>query len=267
MSLTRLPMFGAKSHQEIPVLTSIPVPPAVEVSSHADIDYAPFRRPESYIMWKDDELTRVLGRESAIYEMDCEDEEWLNKFNTEKGCDEPISADVFEMIISSFEKRLFCDQGNRLDFKAAVDHCISLGRRDVLRAIHSYWIKKRKQKRSALVKVFQVYQSRTRVLRKANHGKKRSLTRKDRENEIRDMRATVLQGIAAEQKKNEKKVALKADAALTKLDDLVLGKRKKAQLLMEVADKCTYKATMALRISEAIGQGKSLVDVAKNLLG
>ena len=44
-------------------------------------------------------------------------------------------------------------------------------------------------------------------------------------------------GIAAEQKKNEKKVALEADAALTKLDDLVLGKRNKAQLLMEVADK------------------------------
>ena len=29
---------------------------------------------------------------------------------------------------------------------------------------------------------------------------------------------------------------------------------------MEVADKCTYKATMALRISEAIGQGKPLVE-------
>ena len=77
-----------------------------------------------------------------------EDEEWLNKFNTEKGCDEPISADVFEIIITSFEKRLFCDQGNCLDVKAAVDHCISLGRRDALRAIYSYWIKKRKQKRS-----------------------------------------------------------------------------------------------------------------------
>ena len=34
---------------------------------------------------------------------------------------------------------------------------------------------------------------------------------------------------------------------------------------MEVADKCTYKATMALRISEAIGQGKSLVDVANQI--
>ena len=128
----------------------------VKVSSLADIDYVLFRRPESYITCKDDELTRVLRRESAIYEMDCEDEEWLKKFNTEKGSDEPISADFFEMIISSFEKRLFCDQGNRLDVKAAVDHCISLGRRDVLRAIHSYWIKKRKQKRSALVKIFQV---------------------------------------------------------------------------------------------------------------
>ena len=35
---------------------------------------------------------------------------------------------------------------------------------------------------------------------------------------------------------------------------------------MEVADKCTYKATMALRVFEAIGQGKSLVDIAKNLI-
>ncbi|KAL1827962.1 hypothetical protein ACET3Z_006374 [Daucus carota] len=225
------------------MVSAIPVPAAVKVSSHADIDYVPFRRPESYITCKDDDLTRVLGKGGAIYEMDCEDEEWLKKFNTEKGSEEPISADFFEMIISSFEKRLFCDQGNRLDVKTAVDHCISLGRRDVLRIV-----------------------TRTRVLRKADHGKKRSLTRKAREDVIREKRATVLQGIAAEHKKNEKKVSLEADAALTKLDDLDLGKRKRAQLLMEVADKCTYKATMALRVFEAIGQGKSLVDIAKNLV-
>ena len=145
MSLTGLPnLFGVKSHQENPMVSAIPVPAAVKVSSHADIDYADI-----------DELT-VLGRESASYEMDCEDEEWLNKFNTEKGCDEPISTDVFEMIIPSSEKRLFCDQCKCLDVKAAVEHCISLGRRDVLGAIHSYWIKKRKQKRSTLVKVFQI---------------------------------------------------------------------------------------------------------------
>ncbi|KAL1827960.1 hypothetical protein ACET3Z_006372 [Daucus carota] len=177
------------------MVSAIPVPAAVKVSSHADIDYVPFRRRESYITCKDDDLTRVLGRGGAIYEMDCEDEEWLKKFNTEKGSEEPISADFFDMIISSFEKRLFCDEGNRLDVKAAVDHCI-----------------------------------------------------------------------AAEHKKNEKKVSLEADAALTKLDDLDLGKGKRAQLLMEVADKCTYKATMALRVFEAIGQGKSLVDIAKNLI-
>ena len=81
MSLTGLPnLFGVKSHQENPMVSAIPVPAAVKVSSHADIDYVPFRRPESYITCKDDELTRVLGRESSVYEMDCEDEEWLNKF-------------------------------------------------------------------------------------------------------------------------------------------------------------------------------------------
>ena len=72
MSLIGLPnLFGVKSHQENPMVSAIPVPAAVKVSSHADIDYVPFRRPESYITCKDDELTRVLGRESAIYEMDC----------------------------------------------------------------------------------------------------------------------------------------------------------------------------------------------------
>ncbi|KAL1827959.1 hypothetical protein ACET3Z_006371 [Daucus carota] len=220
MSLIGLPnLFGVKSHQENPMVSAIPVPAAVKVSSHADIDYVPFRRPESYITCKDDELTRVLGRESSVYEMD---------FHSRRD-----------------------------------DHCISLGRRDVLRTIYSYWIKKRKQKRSALVKVFlQLYQSRTRVLRKADHGKKRSLTREARENVIREKRATVLQ---AEEKKKELKIALEAGAALTRLDDVALGKRKRAQMLMEVADKCTYKATMALRISKAIGQGKSLVDVANQI--
>lgn len=136
--------------------SAIPVPCVVEVSSYVDSNYVPFSRPESYIMWKDDELTRVLGRGSASYDMDSEDEVWLNKFNIESGFVEPISADVFELIISSFEKSLFCVQDDNLDVKAAVDLCISLERREVLEAIHGYWIKKRKQKRSALVKVFQV---------------------------------------------------------------------------------------------------------------
>lgn len=139
-----------------PTVSSIPVPYVVEVSSYVDCNYVPFSRPESYIRCEDDELTRALGRRSASYDMDSEDESWLNKFNVENVCDEPISADVFELIISSFEKSLFCAQDDYLDVKAAVDLCISLERREVLEAMHSYWIKKRKQKRSALVKVFQV---------------------------------------------------------------------------------------------------------------
>lgn len=139
-----------------PTVSSIPVPCVVEVSSYVDSNYVPFSRPESYIRCEDDELTRALGRGSASYDMDSEDELWLKKFNFENVLNEPISADVFELIISSFEKSLFCAQDDYLDVKAAVDLCISLERREVLEAMHSYWIKKRKQKRSALVKVFQV---------------------------------------------------------------------------------------------------------------
>lgn len=253
-----------------PTVSGIPVPCVVKVSSYVDSNYVPFSRPESYIRCEDDELTRALGRGSASYDMDSEDEVWLNRFNVENAFNEPISADVFELIISSFEKSLFCAQDDYLDVKAAVDLCISLGRREVLEAMHVYWIKKRKQKRSALVKVFQHYQPRrTHVLTKAILRKKRSFNRQPSKNG-RGKQRTFLEGMAAERETvDEQKNILKvqeADAAAYRSDDLAVRKRKRAQLLMEVADLRTYKATMALRISEALGQ-KSLADVAKIFLG
>lgn len=68
-----------------------------------------------------------------------------------------------------------------------------------------------------------------------------------------------------DEQKNILKVQ-EAGAAAYRSDDLAVRKRKRAQLLMDVADKCTYKATMALRISEALGQGK-FTDVTKIFLG
>lgn len=70
---------------------------------------------------------------------------------------------------------------------------------------------------------------------------------------------------SVDEQKNILKVQ-EAEAAAYRSDELAVRKRKRAQLLMEVADNCTYKATMALRIAEAL-QGKSLVDVAKIFLG
>lgn len=253
------------------MVSAIPVPCVVEVSTYVDSNYVPFSRPEFYIMWKDDELTRALGKKSASYDMDSEDEVWLKKFNIENEFDKPIYAEVFELIISSFEKRLFCVQDDYLDVETAVDLCISLGRREVLEAVHSYWIKKRKQKRSALVKVFQCYQPRrTQALTKAVLRKKRSFNRQA--SRIgRGKQRSFLQGIAAEEDNvDEQKNILKVQevgAAANRSDDLAVRKRKRAQLLMEVADKSTYKATMALRILEALGQGESLTDVAKFFLG
>lgn len=253
-----------------PTMSGIPVPCVVEVSSYVDSSYFPFSRPQSYIRCEEDELTRALGRGSASYDMDSEDEVWLNRFNVENVFNEPISADVFELIISCFEKSLFCAQDEYLDVKAAVDLCISLERREVLEAMHSYWIKKRKQKRSALVKVFQYYQPRrSQVLTKSILRKKRSFNRQASKNG-RGKQRTFLEGMAAERETvDEQKNILKvqeAGAAAYRSDDLAVRKRKRAQLLMEVADNCTYKATMALRISEALEQGKSLTDVANFFL-
>lgn len=142
-----------------PTASVIPVPGVFEVSTYSNTSSLPFQRPGSYIIWKDDELTRALAKGKSNYDLDSGDEAWLNKFNNEKFPETElayVSSDVFELIISSFEKDVYCGQEDYSDVRAAVDHCMNLERKEVLEAVHGYWINKRKQKRSALARVFQV---------------------------------------------------------------------------------------------------------------
>jgi hypothetical protein len=139
-----------------PVAKSIPVPGVHGVSSYADTESNdfPFQRPATYISAHGDEITRAMTRSTANYDMDSEDEEWLSKFNNE--FQEHVSADNFELIIDAFEKVYYCNPDDSFDVKSAASCRQDLGSKEVVEAVYTYWMSKRKQKRSLLIRVFQV---------------------------------------------------------------------------------------------------------------
>ncbi|CAI9091310.1 OLC1v1026302C1 [Oldenlandia corymbosa var. corymbosa] len=234
----------------------IPVPGVHEVPGYVN-NISVFLRPNSYISMKDDELSRALARRTTNYDMDSEDEEWLNKFNCEFREANPdqklLSSEDFELAIDAFERGFFCNPDDFADECTTPQINLSLERR-VIEAVHGFWIKKRKQKKSALVKVFQLYQRRRtqQLLPNSVLRKKRSFKRQG-SFFGRGKQRPLLQAIAAEQGVWEQSAIVKveeAKAAANRSEGLAVLKRQRAQQLMENADLATYKATMALKIAE-----------------
>ncbi|KAH6801649.1 hypothetical protein C2S51_033095 [Perilla frutescens var. frutescens] len=243
-----------------PAASVIPVPGVQEVSSPVD-QYLPFVRPESYITLKDDELKRAL-KKTGNYDMDSDDEEWLAKLNSElnagRELQEFITPENFEFVIDALEKGLHCFPRKHLDKEAAYDCCMHLEGKEAIEAIYKYWIRKRKQKKSALVKVFQLYQpTRSQVVPNFVFRKKRSFKRKA-SLYWRGKQRHLFKAIAAEGAglgpKNSVNDLQEAKDAAGKYEGLATLKRQRAQMLMENADLATYKATMAVRIAEAAAQ-------------
>ncbi|XP_060186930.1 uncharacterized protein LOC132616510 [Lycium barbarum] len=250
-----------------PAVTIIPVPGVREVSGYAESNPPDFSRPVSYITVKDDELARALARSAANYDMDYDDEEWLRNFNE----NEHLSAERFELLIDTFEKGLYCNPDDYSDEKAAVSSCLDKEKKEIVEAVYSYWLKKRKQNRSSsLIKIFQCYQpKRTQVIPKSILRKKRSFKRQGSQ-PGRGKQRPFLQAIVAEkdalQQQNAVLKVKEAKAAANKSEDLAVRMRQKAQQLMENADLATYKAMMALKIAEAAKIAKSTEAVASFFL-
>lgn len=135
---------------------SIPVPGVREVPGYADSHSTPFLIPESYISVKEDEVSRSFAKKTANYDMDSEDEEWLRKFNINFELPDHVSEDKFELMVDAFEKAFYCKPYDFSDGNAAASHFLDMGKREVVEAVYSYWMNKRKQKRSSLLRVFQV---------------------------------------------------------------------------------------------------------------
>ncbi|KAK6144888.1 hypothetical protein DH2020_021708 [Rehmannia glutinosa] len=260
----------------------IPVPGVQEVFYPVDAYCKPYVRPDSYISVKDDELMRALVKKSANYDMDSDDERWLDKLNDELySGKEHITTESFELIIDALEKGFHCNPDEQFDEQAAYDFCMHLERREVIQAIHNYWIKKRKQKRTALVKIFQLYQPRRiQVIPKSVLRKKRSFKRQasqvGRGKQRPLLQATIdydfpITAIAAErdalEQQNNVHKLQEAKAAADRFEGLAILKRQKAQMLMANADLATYKAIMALRIAEAAQNTEAPKTVESFFLG
>ncbi|XP_054792823.1 uncharacterized protein LOC129298437 [Prosopis cineraria] len=237
-----------------PVVKFIPVPGVCEVPGYADSKSVPFHRPDSYILMSGDELSRALAKTTAIYDLDSEDEEWLKKLNYES--QERVSEDNFELIIDALEKAYYCNPDDFSDEKLPANLCQDLGSNGIVEAVYGYWMKKRKLKRSLLLRVFQGHQSKKAPLIPKPLLRKRRSFKRQPSQFGRGKQPSVLQAIAAEQVALEEKNAMmlrveEAKASADKSMELAILKRKRAQVLMENADLATYKATMLIRIAEA----------------
>lgn len=143
---------------QLPAESCIPVPGVQEVPFYVNSDVV-FTRPTSYITVKDDELARALTSRAPSYDMDSDDEEWIGKFNdgfsAENDRRNILSDEIFELIIDAFERGFHCNPDDYSDETVVPSIGLNVEKR-LLEAVYSYWFKKRKQKRSALVRVFQV---------------------------------------------------------------------------------------------------------------
>ncbi|XVF75717.1 hypothetical protein PTKIN_Ptkin13bG0209100 [Pterospermum kingtungense] len=253
-------LYKECSDRNVPAPTAkvIPVPGVREVSGYEDGGSAPFHRPDLYISLDGDEVSRALAKRTANYDLDSEDEEWLKKFNNEffsgNGHCEHLSEDCFELMIDAFEKAYFCSPDDCPNENVAAGLCLDLASGKVVEAVHAYWLRKRKQRRSPLLRVFQGHQvKKAPVVPKSFLRKRRSLKRQVSHG--RGKQPSLLQALAAENdvlaEQNDMVKVEEAKLSATRAVELAILKRQRAQLLMQNADMAIYKATMALRIAEA----------------
>ncbi|KAK6233840.1 hypothetical protein QUC31_006246 [Theobroma cacao] len=270
-------LYKECSERNVPASTvkAIPVPGVHEVPGYEDRRSVPFCRPDFYISLDGDEVSRALAKRTANYDMDSEDEEWLKKFNNEffsgNGHCEHLSEDCFELMVDAFEKAYFCSPDDYSNENAAAHLCLDLGTRGLVEAVHTYWLRKRKQRRSALLRVFQGHQvKKAPLVPKPFLRKRRSFKRQASHG--RGKQPYLLQGprfrynaetsiicncaaLAAERDSMAEQNAMlkleEARVSASRSVELAVLKRQRTQLLMENADLATYKAMMALRIAEA----------------
>ncbi|KAI3844888.1 hypothetical protein MKX03_008319 [Papaver bracteatum] len=233
----------------------VPVPGVHEVESHGDYKNVSFVRPNAYIKMHGNEVERLFARRIANYDMDSDDEEWLGKLNNDLCGDggplRLVSAENFEKMVDIFEKAAYCKPDDVSDESKAVKLCPDMTM-NIFTAVYHYWVEKRKKKNCALLRVLQCAPPRKQeMLQKPFLRKKRSFKRQASKCGNGKPR-TFFQVFAEEQEQDaNRRVEVAKHSAKTSVE-LAVVKRRRAQELMEIADLATYKATLALKIAEAV---------------
>ncbi|XP_076902665.1 uncharacterized protein LOC143557491 [Bidens hawaiensis] len=264
-------LYRECSERTVPVQSSlasiIPVPRVKKVSEYADEKFVPFKMPDLYLSTRGDEVSRTLEKIDPVYDMDSDDDEWLNNFND--GRDTRVDEDVFEKIIDAFEKGVYCCPDDYSDVTMVVDRCLSLASKDVLESVYGYWIAKRNT-HAALVRVFKLYKPKRHeplnlksVLRKKRSFRQRG-TQAGRGKQLTFLKAALFENTrtVAETENTATKVE-ETEAAAIWAEQAAVMKRERAQLLMKVADILTYKALIAIKIadSQAISNDDNIDDL------
>ncbi|XP_010423553.1 PREDICTED: uncharacterized protein LOC104708655 isoform X1 [Camelina sativa] len=243
----------------------IPIPGVREVCGYAEdiYDFPSFSRPVPYISVNEDEVSRAMARSIALYDMDSEDEEWLERQNWELLGEEDdqfqqLQRETFELMIDGFEKFHFHNPADDLlDEKATTVASLSyLGRHEMVEAVHDYWLKKRKQRKAPLLRIFQGHQvKKTPLLSKPVFRKRRSFKRQGSQLHGKAKQASPWLVAVKAAEPEEENDFLRMEEAKTLADTAMkaaIAKRRRAQILAENADLAVYKAMMALRNAEVI---------------
>ncbi|KAI3705248.1 hypothetical protein L1987_75482 [Smallanthus sonchifolius] len=246
----------------------VPVPGVREIAGYAEEGYEPFMLPESYISSRSDEASRTLEKSYAVYDMDSDDEQWLKKSNHEF-----VSEDVFEKVIDAFERGIYCSPHDYSEASSAVDRCLGLASKEVLEDVYNYWMSKRKKKRSALIRVFQCYKHKrvkkhftTAVLRKKRSFRRRA-SQRFADKQLDFNKAMLNDEKLLEESTKAYIIVHETQEAAKRSEEASIVKRQQAQALMEAADLAIYRATMALRIAEALAASSSVDLVPGATLG
>ncbi|CAA7391696.1 unnamed protein product [Spirodela intermedia] len=254
-----------RNMQGLPVKI-IPVPGVREVPGYEESFTSSFSRPDSYIRMVD-EVERLLRSENACYDMDSGDEEWLEQMNSKSLSNNPetsvpISLEDFEKIISAFEKAAYSHPEGALGPEKAADLCPNLGSRDMVVSAFDYWTKKRKQRRSALVRFFQGQPPRKTQLTQSSLLRKKRSFKRQGSHSGRGKPDIFSEGADQDEILKVQAAEERASRAISSAVRL----RARAQLLMTNADWATFKAVMASRLAEAARASES-PDLPSSILG
>lgn len=246
------------NHHEDASVKFIPVPVFKDVPTYEDDRASSFVRPEQYILMKhDDEILRATVSETPYYDIDSGDEEWLQKHNSSCSTTENdtsyISEDTFERMIFTFEKNSFYNSSNVTPLEGEPSNHEELGSKYMVADVYDYWLKKRKQRRGPLVRVFQGLSQRKPQLMQRPVLRKRRPLKRQRSQVGRGKPACWFNSKAKEEAKTEALLKVQeAENTWRESMEAAIPLRRRAQLLMENADLAVYKSVMALRIAESI---------------
>ncbi|KAL5716443.1 hypothetical protein ACHQM5_018132 [Ranunculus cassubicifolius] len=242
---------------EVANAKAIPVPGVREIQNYDAGEHVPFVRPVSYISFYNNEVARALLKKTANYDMDPDDEKWLEKLNTglcwdEHGAVEKLSIDKFEEMIDTFEKSAYRSPTDVSNESKMTSLCSDLGSVDVIRSVYQYWVKKRKQKRAALLRIFECQPARKAPLGQENVLRKKRSFKKHANQNGRGLQQYFSEAISVDQEEAAMKRVQEAQRKAREAMDAAILKRKRAQTLMDNADLATYLAAMAVKIADSV---------------